>query len=63
MVRVLGFIVFAGLLAVGFYFLIGHVLYAPRISLRLVVVLGSLLLVGCLAFGAFYWPFGRRNQL
>lgn len=59
--RILGFVVAAGLLGGAIYLLGSYIANAPAVSLRIVVVAGSVLLVLTAVFAIWIWSWFRPN--
>ncbi|MBM3527499.1 MAG: hypothetical protein FJX62_05370 [Alphaproteobacteria bacterium] len=62
MARIVGFVVFAGLLGGAIYLLGSYIANVPTVSLRIVVIAGSVLLVLTAVFAIWVWTWFRPNS-
>jgi hypothetical protein len=60
MMRLVIFVAAASLLIGGAYVFVSYLLFAPKLSMRIVVVGGTLIFLGGVAFCAAYWPHKSR---
>jgi hypothetical protein len=59
--RLVSFVVGAAVLAGASYLLVDYVISAPRVRLGIVVIAGSILLVGWVVFAAWFWPLRKQD--